>query len=209
MRRLIVFTIIPFAIALILPMSAMAGGKLEGRVVGLDAGHGGHDAGAVNANPANTINESDMDISVVNLLKDKLEADGAKVVLTRTGNNFVGLHERVDAANAAGAQILISVHHNSANQDVNGTESYFTQPNDLPLANAMQARMLESFKLKDRGVKYVPDFVLTNRPNMPSAITEGSFVTNDSEAGSWLRSDRVQQEVTALNKGIIDYFASH
>jgi len=208
-RRIFVFTLIPLLFALALPMSARAGGKLEGKVIGLDAGHGGHDVGAVNASPANTLNESDMDISVVNLLQQKLEADGARVALTRTGNNFVGLHERVAAANAAGAHILLSVHHNSAGPDVNGTESYYTQADDHPLANAMQARLTRTFGLRDRGVKYVPDFVLTNRPNMPSIITEGSFVTNDSEAGSWLRSNRAEQEATALHDGIIDYFAQH
>lgn len=209
MRRFFVFTLISILIALLSPVSAMAGGKLEGRVVALDAGHGGSDVGALNPNPANRLNESDMNISVVNLLKQKLETDGAQVILTRTDNNFIGLHERVAVANAANAQILISVHQNSANPDVNGTESYYTQPDDLPLANSMQARMLQNFKLRDRGVKYISNFVLTNRPNMPSTITEGAFVTNDSEADSWLHSDRAEQQATALYQGTVDYFASH
>lgn len=207
MRRLFVFTIIPLVIALMLPTPAMAGGKLKGKTIALDAGHGGADPGAVNSNPANRINESDMTISVVDLLKKKLEADGAKVEMTRTGNDTVGLHERVAAANATGAQILISVHHNSAGPDVNGTETYFTQADDQQLAAALHPRLVQTFGLKDRGIKQMPDFVLTNRPNMPSVITEASFVTNDVEANAWINGDREEQEATALYSGIVDYFA--
>src|SRR3972149_5910825 len=165
--------------------------------------------GRANSNPAHRLNESDMDISVVNLLKQKLEADGAKVDLTRAGNDTVGLHERVAAANATGAQVLISVHHNSAKPDVNGTETYFTQPDDQQLAAALHPRLIQSVGLKDRGIKQMADFVLTNRPNMPSVITEGSFVTNDVEANAWINGDREEQEAAALYSGIVDYFSNH
>ena len=208
MRRIFVFTLIPLLIALALPTMAMAG-ALTGKVIALDAGHGGSDPGAVNINPEHRLNEKDMDISVVNLLKEKLERRGAKVVLTRTGDETVGLHERVARANASGAQILVSVHHNSARPDVNGTETYFTQPDDQPLAAALNGRLVQGLGTNDRGAKHMPDFVLTNRPNMPSTITEGSFVTNDAEAHQWIHGDREEIEAKALYQGLVDYFKSH
>lgn len=208
MRRLLVFTVISLAVALLLPITALAGAPLDGKKIALDAGHGGADPGAINSNPAHALFEKDMDISVVNLLKEKLEADGARVFLTRTGDETVGLHERVARANSTGADVLISVHHNSANPAVNGTESYFSQADDQKVAVSMQRRLVERFGTKDRGAKHMPDFVLTNRPNMPSVITEASFVTNDEEAKAFRFGDRVQQETGALHQGLIDYFSS-
>ena len=202
-----ILAILPILAALALPFQAMAGTPLAGKVIALDAGHGGEDVGAVNENPAHSLFEKDMDISVARLLKEKLEKDGARVAMIRAGDETVSLNDRVARADASGADVLLSIHHNSADPSVNGTEAYFTQEDDRPLAEAMNRHLGADLGIQNRGAKHMADFALTRRPKMPSTITEASFVTNDAEARAFRFGPRAEEEATCLYKGLIEYFS--
>lgn len=208
MKRLTVLTItiVAFA-AMLLPTTAFAGAPATGKTIALDAGHGGEDPGAVNAKPEHQLFEKDMDRAVADVLKEKLEKDGAKVVMVRPHDETVGLNERAAAINASGANISISLHHNSAAPDVNGTETYFADAADQVLAAAINKKLGEGLGIPNRGVKQETGFVLTRVPTMPSIISEASFVTNDAEAQAFKSGDRVQVESDLLHQGINDYFA--
>jgi N-acetylmuramoyl-L-alanine amidase len=206
LRQISIFTIILALIAMALPISASAA-TLEGKVVALDAGHGGSDPGAVNLNPVHQLYEKDMDRSVADVLKAKLEGDGAKVVDIRPGDENTGLYERANRANASGADILISIHHNSATGGVNGSETYFAGAAGQKLASALNPRLSSGLGTADRGSRQETGFVMTRLPKMPSVITEGSFVTNDAEAQAFKSGGRAQQEAEALHQGINDYFS--
>ncbi len=208
MKRLIIFTISLLLPALAAPMVASAATPLEGKVVALDAGHGGTDPGAVNSNPENPIYEKDQDRTVVDILKGKLEQDGAKVVDIRPADETAGLQERAARANAAGADISISVHHNGADPSVNGTETYYADADGQKLAAALNGRLVAGLGTEDRGVKQEAGFALTRVPTMPSVITESSFVTNDEEAKKWTQGDRAAVEADCLYQGIQDYFSA-
>lgn len=77
-------------------------------VVAVDAGHGGEDPGAIGPTG---LREKDVTLSIARLLKDRLDAvPGVRAVLTRTGDYFVPLHERVRKARRVQADLLVSVH---------------------------------------------------------------------------------------------------
>lgn len=81
-------------------------------VVTLDAGHGGHDNGAMGKNA----NEKDLTLAVVKKLGKLIEKNLKKdveVVYTRDGDFFVPLDERAAKANDAHSDLFISVHINS------------------------------------------------------------------------------------------------
>lgn len=89
----------------------------------IDAGHGGHDPGAV----ANGVREKDVNLAVALKLGSYLEKIlKVNVVYTRTDDKFVELQERGHIANEAGAKLFISIHANSApySSKVTGTETY-------------------------------------------------------------------------------------
>ncbi|MEM8485162.1 MAG: N-acetylmuramoyl-L-alanine amidase [Bacteroidota bacterium] len=89
----------------------------------IDAGHGGHDSGAV----ANGIMEKDVNLAVALKLGAYLKRFlKVNVVYTRTNDSFVELQERGHIANEAGAKLFISIHANSApySNKVSGTETY-------------------------------------------------------------------------------------
>jgi N-acetylmuramoyl-L-alanine amidase len=100
---------------------------LKIRTVVIDAGHGGHDPGAI----GNTgLKEKDVTLKIAKTLKAKLEKDGkkfgiTKVHLTRSSDKFIPLEERTGIAKKLGADLFISVHCNAArNRNAYGTETY-------------------------------------------------------------------------------------
>ncbi|MEN9416916.1 MAG: hypothetical protein RI988_536 [Pseudomonadota bacterium] len=77
-------------------------------VVAVDAGHGGEDPGAIGPTG---LREKDVTLAVARLLKARLDAvPGMRAVLTRDGDYFVPLHERVRKARRLQADLLVSVH---------------------------------------------------------------------------------------------------
>lgn len=109
-----------------------AAGKLSlTRVLGLkpsriviDAGHGGHDTGAVGPRG---LQEKNVVLDIAKRLGALLEANlGAEVIQTRESDVFVELEERTRIANEGDADLMVSIHCNSAPQaSVRGTETYY------------------------------------------------------------------------------------
>lgn len=79
----------------------------DGRLrVMLDPGHGGIDPGAI----AGDMTEAALMLTFAEELAALLRRAGVEVMLTRDGDQFVGLEARATAARAAGADVLISLH---------------------------------------------------------------------------------------------------
>ena len=77
------------------------------KVIVIDAGHGGKDPGALGEG----VHEKDLTLAAAKALKRRLERDGRyQVVLTRSGDRFVPLEERVQIARQADADLFISLH---------------------------------------------------------------------------------------------------
>ncbi|MBI2935006.1 MAG: N-acetylmuramoyl-L-alanine amidase, partial [Chloroflexi bacterium] len=117
-----------------------------GRVVAIDAGHGGSEIGAVyRFADGTTILEKDLNLRVALKVGDLLTRAGYKPVLTRTTDNSVNnppksvtgrlpigldddLQARIDIANNAGAQLFLSIHFNGhTNQGLSGSEVYYCE----------------------------------------------------------------------------------
>jgi N-acetylmuramoyl-L-alanine amidase len=94
------------------------------RVVVLDAGHGGHDSGAVSASG---LMEKDLVLEVTKRVARLAEGELAmKVLLTRDGDYFIPLRERTSFANRQRADLFVSIHANAHPQaDSEGVETFF------------------------------------------------------------------------------------
>jgi N-acetylmuramoyl-L-alanine amidase len=97
---------------------------LGARRICLDAGHGGHDPGAIGRRGTQ---EKDITLAVVLKLEKLIRTElGADVVMTRDTDVFIPLEERTAIANASGADLFLSVHINSArNSSGRGIETYY------------------------------------------------------------------------------------
>lgn len=123
----------------------------------LDPGHGGHDPGAVGANG---VAEKDIVLAIGRRLGRKLLTRlPLEVLFTRTADVFVPLEERTARANAAKADLFISIHANaSTNQELQGIETYYlNNTNDratIRLA-AMENGLFQEQSLKEHGLSYI------------------------------------------------------
>jgi N-acetylmuramoyl-L-alanine amidase len=109
-----------------------------GRIV-IDAGHGGHDSGTLGAGG---IEEKDVVLDVAlrlgKLLHDRL---GAEIVYTRADDTFIPLETRTAIANKAQADLFISVHANSSqDESARGVEVYYLNFTSDPDAMRVAAR---------------------------------------------------------------------
>lgn len=92
-------------------------------VVVIDAGHGGHDEGALGRSG---LREKDLVLDVARRLAKRLRARGVDVVLTRDRDQFLSLEERTAVANDARADLFLSIHANaSRSAKPKGIETYF------------------------------------------------------------------------------------
>jgi N-acetylmuramoyl-L-alanine amidase len=83
---------------------------LARKIIVIDAGHGGHDPGALGGRS----HEKDVTLAAARALKARLERTGRfKIVMTRDGDVFIPLEQRVKIARGAGADLFISLHADS------------------------------------------------------------------------------------------------
>lgn len=102
--------------------------SMEAFTVVIDAGHGGHDYGAV----GKKYNEKSINLGVALKLGDMIKKHhkDVKVVYTRDGDYFKTLQQRADIANQAHGDLFISIHTNSVDKrnknyyTINGSATY-------------------------------------------------------------------------------------
>ena len=97
------------------------------RIVVIDPGHGGEDPGAIGPNGTR---EKDIVLAVARKLQKALDETGEfKAFLTRRGDYFVALYDRVRIAMEYGADLFISLHVNANNsRSVRGSSVYCLSP---------------------------------------------------------------------------------
>lgn len=107
------------------------------RTIVVDAGHGGHDPGAIGRSG---LKEKNVTLDVARRLRDLLTQDGFRVVMTRYDDRFIPLHGRSGIANREGADLFISVHANSSrSRKVTGFEAYYLSEATDDHARALEA----------------------------------------------------------------------
>ena len=91
----------------------------------IDAGHGGHDTGAVGLKMK--VQEKNLNLTVAKQLAEKIRTNypEVNVVLTRDADVFLPLQQRADVANKHHADLFISIHTNAAeNRNAQGAETF-------------------------------------------------------------------------------------
>lgn len=190
-------------------------GGLSGKIIVIDAGHGGSDPGAI---ASSGVQEKNVTLPIAMYLKADLEAKGAKVLMTRTtdkdvyGPNASGPNElqaRVDVANKNNADAFVSIHINSfTNPSVGGIAAYYYQKTsyDSRLASRIQNQIAgESGFGGDRGIQ-PGDLYVLRRSSMPATLVELGFISNPTEA-RLLTQQSVQQDFARrICDGLVAYF---
>jgi len=149
---------------------------LTGLVIVIDPGHS-PDVGATG--PLGT-QERDVNLAISKQLATRLDALGARAVLTRTANVPVGLYDRPAFAAQQSADILISVHNNALPDGTDpfthhGYAVYYFRRQSLGLATAIHQAYARSLNIPDEGL-YQDELALTRATEEPAVLTESAFI---------------------------------
>jgi N-acetylmuramoyl-L-alanine amidase len=199
----------------------------EGVNIVLDPGHGGSEPGAVSGSYL----EKNLNLKIAQYTKEELETyAGVTVGMTRTGDTYIPLAAtRADAAQQQGADILVSIHNNSAANTAAGSEVYVSVLKAYNQASTVLGNLildeLTMLGLYDRGVKTRSSedgtiFSLTGEladyygiikesayRGFPGIIIEHGFMSNPEEAQAYLSSDaKLKQLGVADAKALADYY---
>ena len=149
---------------------------IKGMVIGLDAGHGGKHPGAISASG---LKEKDVNLSLVNEVKALLEAKGAKIVMSRDGDQGPTMGERKKTFKDAGVDLMISIHNNSGGSPLSemGSCTAYKHVSDRALAVVMQKRLVE-LGHKNFGVIGNFNFSLNAPTEYPNVLLEVLFMSS-------------------------------
>ncbi len=203
------------------------------KTIVLDAGHGGSDPGKINTKFR--INEKTFTLDVAGRTRKLLEAAGYRVVLTRSGDETVALSRRAAAANAARADVFVSIHFNALANDTktSGVEVYTFAPRFQRSANAWGPMEKDDTEDEASPVnrfdhwsamlahaihgRFVEDLKAADRGKKlmhlavlrplacPGVLIECGFLTSDAEARKIATPAYRQQLAVALAAGLRDY----
>ena len=201
----VLFIVALLALVWVLPI-ARASAPFDGTIIALDAGHGGGESGAVGYCLGVPVAEEDVNRAVRAELKSLLDGVAASVFEVP---QLASRRDRVQAAEDAHADVLISIHHNgSSNTSTDYTQSFVTQKNDKELALPIQSALAAALGLPDRGIKS-DGYGMTVYGSLPGVLTEAYFITDTDEACDFLGARaRVSAEARAMFDGLATYFLS-
>ncbi|MBI1910315.1 MAG: N-acetylmuramoyl-L-alanine amidase [Deltaproteobacteria bacterium] len=135
----------------------------------IDPGHGGKDSGAIGAGERQ---EKKVALQIARILRKKLEKKlGAKVVMTRNGDQFVSLGERNRISKRAKADLFISIHANaSTRKRPNGLEIYYLNNATDRASQKLAARENEGLTQEEKETEAILSTLIQNESTEESAV---------------------------------------
>lgn len=164
------------------------GGRLTGKVIVLDAGHGGPDHGS----SVGGAQEKSVTLFLTRFVRDELTAEGATVITTRNDDSFPSLESRPALANKSNADIFLSIHANDSgnrsNTSASGSILFYHKGSVISkfLAECIQADLMKFNLMPSTGVRsdstiYSSGFAVLRLSSMPGILIETGFMTNPKD----------------------------
>ncbi|BCX48345.1 hypothetical protein HAHE_22530 [Haloferula helveola] len=172
----------------------------------LDAGHGGHDSGAVSRSTG--AKEKDLALDTVKRVQRKLGGK-VKVKLMRSNDHFIDLDDRVDRVSGKGGTILVSIHYNAGPSSMRGPEMYWWRVDSWGLATRLQRELEKTVPGESGNRGQVRRRLrLTRNPDIPSVLVECGYLSNPSEARLCNDAGYRDRLASAIARAILDQQAN-
>ena len=188
------------------------GRPLSGRVIALDAGHGGTQLGGAGSL---RVPEKDLTLPIARRAAELLRERGAQVILTRDADVTLGLYERDLIAEAAHADLLVSIHANALPdgrdpRGLRGPEVYFTHPQAAAPAAAILAALRRTLPDLGPGAGLKPgaNLALTRPTTQPSLLIETAYLTDPQNLRTLMDPAGRERLAQAIAAGIADFYAA-
>lgn len=191
---------------------------LKGKVIALDAGHGGSDVGAIGPTG---VTEKGVTLRVTKELQKMLASEGAVVLMTRSTDTEVSskkanasdveeLQARCDVGNDGNADVFLSLHMDSfTNSSPSGTTGYYYAKGSQAgqrLARYVSEGVVAALGTGNRGSKSC-NFYVVKHTTMPAALIEMAFISNDKEEKLMNTDAGVKKAAEGILNGLKRFFA--
>lgn len=186
-------------------------------IVVIDAGHGGNDPGKVSPDG---ILEKDVNLAIALKLKERLEEQGVKVILTRdsdyclaaegaTNKKKSDMINRMEIVNTSGADLLISIHQNSySDKKVKGSQTFYygSSAESEKLAKEIQSCIREYVDNdNNRKAKAENDYYILRKSVCPAVIIECGFLSNPEETAMLVDESYQDKLAQAISKAVCEF----
>ncbi|OEH93225.1 N-acetylmuramoyl-L-alanine amidase CwlD [Bacillus solimangrovi] len=193
---------------------------LSGKVIVLDAGHGGADSGAIGDED---LLEKDIALNVTLYLRDYLQEAGALVYLTRekdidlaqkgtkgySNRKREDLKKRVEIVNDKGNDLFLSIHLNAIpSPQWHGAQTFYYPhlEESERLSKFIQYEIRRNLENTNRYAKAIQHVYLMKHAKIPGALVEIGFLSNPHER-ELLRQDAYQEKMAAaIYQGVLRYY---
>jgi len=202
-------------------MSQETVSPVAGKIICLDAGHGGTAKTDIFRAGSTGEREEWINLRVALLLQKMLEKKGAKVVMTRTSDDTISLTRRAKIAKENKSDLFLSIHHNAtADPKVNFPIIYFhgnasENKASVILGKEIGKALREKLYQGSTPVSIVSDHVIFSRSGtgvlrgaygIPGVIAEASFFTNPGEEVRLKQTEYNHREALAYLAALENYF---
>ncbi|MCI8307963.1 MAG: N-acetylmuramoyl-L-alanine amidase [Lachnospiraceae bacterium] len=185
------------------------------KVIVIDAGHGGGDTGCGTRDLQHY--EKDITLSVVKLLKEKLDATDIKVYYTRLADETVYLKPRVNIANDVKADMFISIHCNYYDRywvgGVNGAEALYSsriktlKSANRRLAGLMLDNLTKTASIRKRSViNRKKEIFILKKSRVPATIVEMAYLSDINDTKYMVNAKKRKKVVDGLYNGIVEAY---
>lgn len=188
--------------------------NLLGKVIILDAGHGGVDQGA----SSGKIIEKDLNLLLVKKLEKELTSRGATVYLTREDDKDLStttvnrkrndLYNRAKYINDISPNMYISLHLNSTTSPSwKGIQLFYTTKNEenkqiaQTITDHLSKNLSNVRKIKKDNTYYMYKFI-----NSPGILIEAGFISNPSDNYLLRQEDYQDKLITLISDSIEEYY---
>ena len=190
---------------------------LKGKIITIDAGHGGNDPGAIG--PTGVM-EKKVTLRVALALQELLQEEGASVYMTRTTDTEVSpkkakasdveeLQARCDVANRHKSDIFVSIHMDSfSSSAAKGTTGYYYSMGSVKsrnLADKVRQGLIAQINTPSRGTQSC-NFYVVKHTDMPATLVEVAFISNSEEEKLLNSEAGIKKAAQGIADGIADYF---
>ena len=191
---------------------ALAMLPLSGKLIVIDVGHGGKDAGTSYQN----VLEKDLNLAIAFKLKDELIKSGSDVIMTREGDYDLAspdasrrkksdFDNRIKLINDSQADLYISVHINYLDDSsYSGAQVFYEGDNNKTLATYLQEQL--NMISYPRSIKPMPNIYMYQYLKIPGVLVECGFISNTFERKKLQDESYQQLLATTITKGVINYF---
>jgi N-acetylmuramoyl-L-alanine amidase len=189
----------------------------SGLCVVIDAGHGGDDPGKVGVD---NVLEKDINLQIALILKNYLENEGIRVVMTRedegglydadaSNKKVQDMKRRIEVIDATEPDITVSIHQNSYPEEyVHGAQVfYYTDSAEGKLlAEEIQAQLIEKADPENtRVIKANDSYYMLKKTSVPIVIVECGFLSNREETEKLCTAEYQDRIAWAVHMGIVRY----